>query len=72
MHQRARNEAMADLIRMKPTCAPGKRDAGHDDYGESHPHGQEGQWLDVWQAVAGADKSRAPQEHEQRGRGRYR
>jgi hypothetical protein len=51
---------MADLIRMRPTCTPGKGDAGHDEHGKNHPNGQEGQWLDIWQTVAGADKSRAP------------
>jgi hypothetical protein len=60
MHQPARDKAMPDLAAVRPLGVPNYRDRGHDDRGENHPHGQEGQWLDVWQAVTGADKSGAP------------
>src|SRR5262245_40497957 len=60
VHQRACNQAMADLIHVRPTCATGKCDAGHDNQGQKHPHGQKAQWLDIWQAVASANKSGAP------------
>src|SRR5262245_16438705 len=31
VHQR--NEAMADLVRIRPPCTPGERDCGDDDHG---------------------------------------
>jgi hypothetical protein len=40
------------------TASINYRDRGHDEHGECHSHGQEDQWLEIWQAVAGADKSR--------------
>ena len=63
---------MANLVAVGPLDVPNYRDRGHDEHDECHSHGQKSQRLDIWQAVAGADKSRAPQKHEQGRRCRNR
>ena len=60
VHQRARDEAMPDLIAVRPLGVPNYRDRGHDDHDKCHPHGQESQRLDIWQAITGANKPGTP------------
>src|SRR5262245_49943357 len=53
MYQRACNETVADLIRIRPPRTGEERDCGHDDHDENHPHGQKSQRLDVRHARSG-------------------
>jgi hypothetical protein len=63
---------MANLTCIRPLRIPDDYDSGHDQHGESHPHGPKSQGLDIRQAKAGADESGAPQKHKQGRRCRDR
>jgi hypothetical protein len=68
VHQQSRHHAVPGLgaIRQPHTGDPDENNVQQDH--ERHAHGEEGQRLDIGQAIFGADKAGAPEKHKNQGR----